>query len=49
MAIAQYFLKSGWEAVMTPVTYRVVGFLKRVEEEDYYDRGTNFNPFVLKP
>jgi uncharacterized integral membrane protein (TIGR00697 family) len=49
VAIAQYFLKSGWEAVMTPVTYRVVGFLKRVEEEDYYDRGTNFNPFVLKP
>ena len=48
VAIAQYFLKSGWEAVMTPVTYRVVGFLKRVEEEDYYDRGTNFNPFVLK-
>ena len=48
VAIAQYFLKSGWEAVMTPVTYRVVGFLKRVEEEDYYDRGTNFNPFLLK-
>ena len=48
VAIAQYFLKSGWEAVMTPVTYRVVGFLKRVEQEDYYDRGTNFNPFVLK-
>jgi hypothetical protein len=49
VAIAQYVLKSGWEAVMTPVTYRVVGFLKRVEQEDYYDRGTNFNPFVLKP
>ncbi len=48
VAIAQYLLKSGWEAVMTPVTYRVVGFLKRVENEDYYDRGTDFNPFRLK-
>ena len=48
VAIAQYLLKSGWEAVMTPVTYRVVAFLKRAEHEDYYDRGTNFNPFVLR-
>ncbi|MGE5639596.1 MAG: queuosine precursor transporter [Clostridia bacterium] len=48
VAIAQYLLKSGWEAVMTPVTYRVVGFLKRAENEDYYDRGTDFNPFRLK-
>lgn len=48
VAIAQYILKSGWEAVMTPVTYRVVGFLKKVEHEDYYDRSTNFNPFSLK-
>ncbi|NEX64348.1 queuosine precursor transporter [Noviherbaspirillum galbum] len=46
--IAQYFLKTGWEVVMTPVTYRVVGFLKRKENEDYFDRGTNFNPFRLK-
>ena len=48
VAVAQYLLKSGWEAVMTPVTYRVVAFLKRAEHEDYYDRGTNFNPFVLR-
>ena len=47
VAIAQYFLKTGWEIVMTPVTYKVVGFLKRKEHEDYYDRGTNFNPFKL--
>jgi hypothetical protein len=33
---------------MTPVTYRVVRFLKRAEQEDYYDRDTNFNPFTLK-
>jgi uncharacterized integral membrane protein (TIGR00697 family) len=48
IALAQYVLKTGWEAVMTPVTYRVVAFLKRAEDEDYYDRNTNFNPFVLR-
>ena len=48
IAIAQYILKTSWEIVMTPVTYRVVAALKRAENEDYYDRGTDFNPFVLK-
>jgi uncharacterized integral membrane protein (TIGR00697 family) len=46
--VAQYFLKTGWEVVMTPVTYKVVNFLKHKENEDYYDRGTDFNPFKLK-
>ena len=44
----QYVLKSGWEVIATPVTYRVVAFLKRAEQEDYYDRDTNFTPFSLK-
>ena len=48
VAMVQYLLKSGWEIVMTPVTYRVVGFLKRAENEDYYDRNTNFTPFSVK-
>ena len=47
VAITQYFLKTGWEVVMTPVTYKVVNFLKRKEHEDYFDRQTNFNPFHL--
>jgi uncharacterized integral membrane protein (TIGR00697 family) len=47
VAIAQYFLKTGWEVVMTPVTYQVVGWLKRKEQEDYLDIGTNFTPFKL--
>jgi uncharacterized integral membrane protein (TIGR00697 family) len=46
--IAQYFLKTGWEVVMTPVTYKIVHLLKRKENEDYYDRDTDFNPFRLK-
>ena len=48
IAINQYVLKTLWEVVMTPVTYRVVGFLKRTETEDYYDRDTDFNPFRLR-
>jgi len=46
--ITQYVLKSAWEIVMTPVTYRVVGFLKRTEHQDYYDRDTNFTLFSLR-
>lgn len=43
--ISNYLFKVGVEAAMTPVTYRVAGFLKRVEQEDVYDIGTDFNPF----
>ena len=44
----QYALKSGWEIVATPLTYRVVAFLKKAENEDYYDIDTDFTPFSLK-
>ncbi len=46
--VGNYVLKVLWEAAMTPVTYRVVGFLKRAEHEDYFDRHTNFTPFSLQ-
>jgi queuosine precursor transporter len=46
---AQFVTKVGVEVVFTPVTYRIVNALKRAEQEDYYDRRTNFNPFALKP
>ena len=42
-----YLLKVGWEAVATPLTYRIVAFLKRAEHEDWYDRDTDFTPFSL--
>jgi queuosine precursor transporter len=45
---AQFVGKVGVEVVLTPVTYKIVGFLKRAEHEDYYDRRTDFNPFTLK-
>jgi uncharacterized integral membrane protein (TIGR00697 family) len=46
--ITNYTLKVLWEVVMTPLTYRVVNFLKRAEHEDYFDRGTDFTPFSLR-
>jgi uncharacterized integral membrane protein (TIGR00697 family) len=46
--VTNYLVKVGWEAAITPVTYRIVGFLKRAEAEDYYDRDTDFTPFSLK-
>lgn len=45
--IGNYFLKVFWEVLATPVTYRIVAFLKRAEHEDFYDRDTDFNPFTL--
>jgi queuosine precursor transporter len=44
----QYVLKSLWEVLATPLTYRIVAFLKRAEHQDYYDRDTNFTPFSLQ-
>ena len=44
----QWLLKSAYEALATPITYGVVNFLKRTEKEDYFDRGTNFNPLVWR-
>ncbi|WP_129793042.1 queuosine precursor transporter [Sphingosinicella sp. CPCC 101087] len=43
--LTQWALKVGWEAVLTPVTYAAVGFLKRREGMDVYDEGTDFTPF----
>lgn len=40
-----YLAKVGYEAAMTPVTYAVVNWLKKVEGVDILDRDTDFNPF----
>jgi uncharacterized integral membrane protein (TIGR00697 family) len=48
LLFTQYLLKSGWEILVAPMTYRVVAFLKRAENEDYYDIATNFTPFSLE-
>ena len=46
--LSQWIAKVGVEVVLTPVTYKIVGALKRAEQEDYFDRDTNFSPFSLK-
>ncbi|HRU04383.1 MAG TPA: queuosine precursor transporter [Candidatus Brocadiia bacterium] len=48
LALTNYLFKCGVEAVMTPVTYQAVAWLKRAEGIDHYDRGTNFNPFAVR-
>jgi queuosine precursor transporter len=47
LIVANYIFKVAVEALFTPVTYAIAGFLKRAEHEDYYDRNTDFNPFRL--
>ena len=47
-AVSQWAAKSLYEALATPLTYLVVGFLKRSEGVDHYDRQTRFNPLVLR-
>lgn len=46
--ISNYIFKCGVEVIFTPLTYKIVGFLKKSENEDYYDTQTKFNPFSLK-
>jgi len=48
MMAFQFVAKVMVEVVFTPVTYKIVGWLKRAEHEDYYDRRTDFTPFSLK-
>lgn len=45
---SNYLFKTGVEAAATPLTYRLVSFLKRTENEDVYDTDTDFNPFKMK-
>ena len=46
--VSNYIFKVGFEVLATPLTYRVVRFLKQEEGIDIYDRGTNFNPFLFR-
>lgn len=46
--LSNYVFKLSVEILFTPITYRLVRFLKQREGEDYYDYTTDFNPFLLK-
>jgi queuosine precursor transporter len=45
--VSAWLFKVGWEVVALPVSVPVVKWLKKAENEDYYDKDTNFNPFKL--
>lgn len=47
MIISNYVFKVSLEIIFTPLTYKVVGFLKRAEKVDWFDYKTNFNPFIF--
>ena len=49
LVFSQFITKTLVEIAFLPITYRVVAFLKRAENEDHYDRNTDFNPFKLEP
>jgi uncharacterized integral membrane protein (TIGR00697 family) len=46
--LTQWLVKSGYEALATPLTYAVTGYLKRQEGQDRFDRETDFNPLALR-
>lgn len=46
--LSAWAIKVAWEIIALPITIRVVKWLKRVENEDYYDRDTDFNPFAVR-
>jgi uncharacterized PurR-regulated membrane protein YhhQ (DUF165 family) len=48
LIISNYLFKTAVEILFTPITYKVIKFLKTKESEDYYDVDTNFNPFTTK-
>jgi uncharacterized integral membrane protein (TIGR00697 family) len=45
-ALTQWLFKSAYEALATPLTYAVVGFLKRREGGEVFDHGLRFNPLA---
>jgi queuosine precursor transporter len=48
LVISNYLFKTAVEILFTPVTYKVVKFLKKEESGDYYDKDTKFNPFSTR-
>jgi uncharacterized integral membrane protein (TIGR00697 family) len=48
VVMAQFFAKTLIEVLFTPVIYKIVAFLKKKENLDYFDTETNFNPFIFK-
>jgi queuosine precursor transporter len=47
LMLTQWLIKVGYEVVATPLTYVIVGYLKRHDSSDVYDRHTNFSPVIF--
>jgi hypothetical protein len=48
LIVSSYLIKVTYETLATPLTYSVVGWLKRVEHVDAFDTEGDFNPFSLR-
>lgn len=46
VVVSQWLIKTIWEAILTPVTYAVIGWLKRHEGVEVFDSDTDFSPFA---
>ena len=46
VVLSQWAIKTAWEALLTPFTYLVIGWLKKREGVDIYDTDTDFSPFA---
>ena len=46
VVVSQWLIKTAWEALLTPATYAVVGWLKRREGVEVFDTATDFSPFA---
>jgi hypothetical protein len=48
MVISNYIFKTLIEVLFTPLTYKIIHFVKKFESIDVYDHGINYSPFVIK-
>ena len=45
--LSNFLIKVSWEAVLTPVTYKLVSVLKKAEDVEIFDDDTDFSPFKI--
>lgn len=48
IVVFNWIFKVSVEVLLTPITYAICNYLKKAEQEDFYDVGTDFTPFSLK-
>ena len=48
IALSGFVFKTLYETICVPFTYLFVGWLKRYENEDKYDKGISYNPFTIR-